>query len=151
MREKKSETKIVTTQKLKVLQLKNQILTNQKLLLKIRQLKNSNCDQTNFFRKTKKKIKGLPPGRIFYSKISIVFHNGPTSNHRAGPILKWDQLQSEASRFTASPEAALYTITFCRDFKTLKGRLSCLWLAGTYLRESLRVDYNIGIQSIKCK
>ena len=96
-------------------------------------------------------LQGLPPGRILYWKIPVVFHNGPTSNHRAGLILRWDQLQSEASRFTALTEAALYTTTFSRDFQALKGRVSCLWLAGTNLRESLRVDNNMWRQSIKCK
>ena len=28
-----------------------------------------------------KELKGLPPGRILYSKIPLVFRNGPTSNH----------------------------------------------------------------------
>ena len=44
---------------------------------------------------------GLPPGRILSCKILLVFHNGSTSNQRAGPILRWAQLQSEASWFTA--------------------------------------------------
>ena len=35
-------------------------------------------------------IKGLPLGRIFYCKIPLVFRNGPISNHRACPILRWD-------------------------------------------------------------
>ena len=51
--------------------------------------------------------------------IPLVFHNRPTSNHRAGPILRWDQLQSEASWFTALPDATLYTTTFSRDFQAL--------------------------------
>ena len=71
-------------------------------------------------------FKGLPPRRILYCKIPLVFHNGPTSNHRVDLILGWDQLQSEASRFTALPEAALYTTTFSRDFQGLEGRISCL-------------------------
>ena len=65
--------------------------------------------------------KGLAPGRILYCKIPLVFHNGPTSNHRTGPILRWAQLQSDTSWFTALPEAALYTTTFYRDFQALKG------------------------------
>ena len=46
-------------------------------------------------------LQGLPPGRILSCNIPLVFHNWPTSNHRAGPILRWAQLQSEASWFTA--------------------------------------------------
>ena len=59
-----------------------------------KKIRNLICDETQ-------KIKGLPPGRILYCKIPLVFRNGPTSNHRAGPILRLTQLQSEASWFTA--------------------------------------------------
>ena len=83
-------------------------------------------------------IQGLPPGRILYCKIPLVFHNGTTSNHRAGLILRWAQLQWEASWFTALPEAALYTTAFSRDFQSQEGRLSSLWLAGTNITESLK-------------
>ena len=69
---------------------------------------------------------GLPPGRILYCEITLVFHNGPTTNHRDGRILRWAQLQSEVSWFTALPEAALYATTFSRDFQALEWRLSCL-------------------------
>ena len=73
--------------------------------------------------------KGCLPEGFCTVRFPLVFHNGTTTNHRAGPILRWDQLQSEASRFTALPEAALYTTTFCRDFKALKGGLAaCDWL-----------------------
>ena len=95
--------------------------------------------------------KGCLPEGFCTVRFPLVFHNGTTSNHRAGPILRWDQLQSEAIWFTALPEAALYTTTFSRDFQAMKGRLSCLWLAGTNIRESLRVDNNTWRQCIKCK
>ena len=76
-----------------------------------------------------KLTQGLPPGRILYCKIPLLFHDGPTSNHRARPILRWAQLQSEASWFTAFLEAALYTTTFSRDFQALEGGLAaCDWL-----------------------
>ena len=95
--------------------------------------------------------KGCLPEGFCTVRFPLVFHNGTSSNHRAGPILRWDQLQSEAIWFTALPDAALYTTTFSRDFQAMKGRLSCLWLAGTNIRESLRVDNNTWRQSIKCK
>ena len=62
----------------------------------------------------------MPPGRILYCNIPIVFHNGPTSNLRNGLILRRAQLQSEASWFTALPEAALYTTAFSREFQELE-------------------------------
>ena len=44
--------------------------------------------------------KGCLPEGFCTVRFPLVFHNGTTSNHRAGPILRLDQLQSEArSRF----------------------------------------------------
>ena len=101
--------------------------------------------------KLHQQAKGLPPGRILYCKIPLVFHKRPTSNHRAGLIWRWAQLQSEASWFTALQEAALYTTTFSTDFQALEGRINSLWLVETNLRESCKVDNNRWRQSPKCK
>ena len=89
-------------------------------------IKNKHFESGPYVKQFEKLFQRLPLGRTLYCKVPLVFHNGPTSNHRAGLILRWDQLQSEASWFTALPEAALYTTTFYRDFQALKGRLSGL-------------------------
>ena len=90
-------------------------------------------------------IKGLPPGRILYSKTPSSSVMGPPAITELAQY--WDEPSSNQrpvglQPFCSLPEAALYTTTFSRDFQALKGRLSCLWLAGTNLRESLRVENN---------